>query len=87
MSNKKVFKVSIRNLIEFVMRSGSIDNRYVGSIKAVEGIKGHQKVQSSYGDNYSSEVPLKYIFSYEDIDIEVEGRADGILVEGDNVVK
>ena len=86
MSNKKVFKVSIRNLIEFVMRSGSIDNRYVGSIKAVEGIKGHQKVQSSYGDNYSSEVPLKYIFSYEDIDIEVEGRADGILVEGDNVV-
>ena len=86
MSNKKVFKVSIRNLVEFIMRSGSIDNRYVGSIKAVEGIKGHQKVQSSYGDNYSSEVPLKYIFSYDNIEIEVEGRADGILIEEDNVV-
>lgn len=83
---KKQFKISIRNLVEFIMRHGSIDNRYVGSIRAVEGIKGHQKIQSSYGDNYSSEVPLKYTFISDDMEIEVEGRADGILKEGKRVI-
>lgn len=46
---EKIIKISIRNLVEFIMRQGSIDNRYVGSVKAIEGIRGHQKVQKSYG--------------------------------------
>lgn len=82
---KSEIKISIRNLVEFVMRRGSIDNRYVSSIKALEGIRGHQKVQGSYGDNYMAEVSLSHIFSYEDVDIKVEGRADGILIEDEKV--
>ncbi len=77
----KIIKVAIRNLVEFIMRYGSIDNRYTSSIKAIEGIRGHQKVQKSYGNNYTAEVPLKYTLTYEDLEIHVEGRADGILIE------
>ena len=82
----KIIKISIRNLVEFIMRHGSIDNRYTSSIKAIEGIKGHQRVQKSYGDNYTAEVPLKYTLTYEDLEIMVEGRADGILIEDEKTI-
>ena len=83
---KTEFKISIRSLVEFIMRRGNIDNRYVGSTKAVEGIRGHQRIQKSYGENYEAEVPLKHTVSYDDMSIIVEGRADGILKEDDKII-
>ncbi|SHH58339.1 DNA excision repair protein ERCC-2 [Clostridium collagenovorans DSM 3089] len=83
---KKEVKISVRELVEFIMRHGSIDNRYVSSVKAIEGTRAHQKIQKSYKENYSAEVPLKFKFNYEGIDIFIEGRADGILIEEDTVV-
>ena len=82
----KIIKISIRNLVEFIMRHGSIDNRYTSFIKAIEGIRGHQRVQKSYGDNYTAEVPLNYTLTYEDLEIMVDGRADGILIEDEKTI-
>ncbi|MGL5693436.1 MAG: DEAD/DEAH box helicase, partial [Peptostreptococcaceae bacterium] len=82
----KVIKISIRNLVEFIMRYGDIDNRFVSNIKAIEGIRGHQRVQQSYKENYEAEVSIKHEFTYEDIDIIVEGRIDGILKENDKII-
>lgn len=75
---KKNIKISVRNLIEFVMRSGDIDNSFKSTSRALEGTRAHQKVQKTYGDNYRAEVSLKYIFEYEEYKFEIEGRADGI---------
>ena len=75
----KIIKVSVRNLIEFVLRSGDIDNSFMSTARAVEGTLAHQKVQKSYGDEYSPEVTLKYSFTYNDYSLEIEGRADGIF--------
>lgn len=36
-------KTSVRNLIEFVMRSGDIDNRFRDNTRMIEGIRAHQK--------------------------------------------
>ena len=83
---RKLFKISVRNLVELVMRHGSIDNRYMSNAKAIEGIIGHQKVQNSYGDNYEKEVIVKHQLAYEDIDIQIEGRIDGILKEEDKYI-
>ena len=82
----KQIKVSVRNLVEFVLRSGDIDNTFVGSTRAVEGTRAHQKVQSSYGEEYTPEYTLKHILNYEDFTIEIEGRADGILIENENII-
>ncbi|MDU4934402.1 MAG: ATP-dependent DNA helicase [Peptostreptococcaceae bacterium] len=83
---KKKIKISIRSLVEFILRHGDIDNRYVGSVKAIEGIKGHQIVQKSYGSNYSAEVPIKHEFDYDGLTFIVEGRIDGILIENGNII-
>lgn len=82
----KKIKISVRNLVEFIMKKGSIDNRFVGNIKAIEGIRGHQKVQKSYGDEYTSEVSIKHTFIFDEVEIEVEGRIDGLLIENSKVI-
>lgn len=75
----KKIKISVRNLIEFVLRSGDIDNSFMSTSRALEGTLAHQKVQKSYGHEYSPEVTLKHSFSYNDYSLEIEGRADGIF--------
>ena len=37
-------KVSVGHLVEFVLRSGDIDNSFMSMTRALEGTKAHQKV-------------------------------------------
>lgn len=81
-----VLKISVRNLVEFVLRSGDIDNRTVsGADKDAmqEGARLHKKIQGKMGGNYHAEVPIRMEFPYTDFSITVEGRADGII-DGDD---
>ena len=75
---KKNIKISVRNLIEFVLRSGDIDNSFKSMDRALEGTRAHQKVQLTYGEGYSAEVSLKHIFTHHEYTFEIEGRADGV---------
>lgn len=86
LNKSKEVVISIRNLVEFVLMSGDLDSRFTGSSRALEGTRAHQKVQKSYGEEYSPEVTLKYSFQYENYNITVQGRADGILIEGNNII-
>ncbi len=72
-------KVSVRNLIELVLRSGDIDNSFMSVSRALEGTRAHQKLQKSYGAEYSPELVLKHTFIYDDYTLELEGRVDGII--------
>lgn len=79
-------KVSVRNLINFVLRSGDIDNSFMSMGRALEGTRAHQKVQKSYGKNYQAEYSLKHSFQYEDLILELEGRTDGILEQDKMII-
>ncbi len=81
-----VVRISVKDLVEYTLRSGDIDTRFVGTSRAVEGTRIHQKLQKAGGDNYIAEVPLKYEISYKDFLFLVEGRADGIISEQQQVV-
>ena len=83
---KNQIKVSVRNLVEFVLRSGDIDNSFMSMTRALEGTKAHQKVQSSYGHEYSAEVTLRHNVYYDNFVIQIEGRADGIFTFPDEVI-
>ncbi len=83
--NKEI-RISVRNLIEFAMRSGDIDNSFRSNIAALEGTKAHQKVQKSYGDEYKAEYTLKHNVEYEDYTLILEGRADGIFILPEEII-
>lgn len=80
---KGVYRISVRNLVEFVLKSGDLDNR-TGALDKEAMLKGsrlHKKIQKSMGSEYRPEVALKKETEYEDIRILVEGRADGICYQ------
>ncbi|MCX7709712.1 MAG: ATP-dependent DNA helicase [Clostridia bacterium] len=79
-------RISIRNLVEFTLRSGDIDNRFISSSRALEGTKLHQKVQKSGIEGYQAEVPLTYCFEYMGFSLTLEGRIDGVIQEGSSIV-
>ena len=83
--NKEI-RISVRNLIDFAMRSGDIDNSFRSNIAALEGTKAHQKVQKSYGDEYKAEYTLKHNIEYEDYTLILEGRADGIFILPEEII-
>ena len=75
-------RVSVRNLVEFVLRSGDIDNRHsAGSQKEAmqAGSRLHRKIQKSMGADYRAEVSLKYRVEEDGFELLIEGRADGII--------
>lgn len=84
MEELPLIKISVRNLVEFILRSGDIDNRIGASARAdamQEGSKMHRKIQRRMGASYHAEVPLKIQIKTDKYVIEVEGRADGIIQE------
>lgn len=83
--DRKEIKISVRNLVEFILRSGDLDNtRARSDADAMQaGSRMHRKLQKQMGSNYSAEVPLSITVpvTREDISfwLTVEGRADGII--------
>lgn len=74
----KELRISVRNLIEFVKRSGDIDRGFYSNSRAMAGIYAHQKLQALYSSSYKKEVFLSTSISISDFNLTVEGRADGI---------
>lgn len=74
-------KVSVRSLVEFIMRGGDIDNRIAGAEKdaMLLGGKIHRRIQKGMGADYRAEVPLKYEICCKEFLLLLEGRADGII--------
>lgn len=78
MINLRRGKISVRDLVEFVLRSGDIDNRRTSLHNAQEGARIHRKLQKEAGEDYQKEVFLKTDVAFANDSIQIEGRADGI---------
>ena len=76
-----LIRISVRNLVEFILRSGDIDNRIAAADKdaMLLGGKIHRKIQRRMGADYYAEVTLKYEVPCKGFILSVEGRADGII--------
>jgi len=80
--------LSVRELVEFVLRCGDINSRYRSSKRAAEGTKIHTRLQNKHkrtaklkGVVYESEVPVKITGEYKEFAFEIDGRIDGLVEE------
>ena len=92
-------RISVRSLVEFILRSGDIDNRrgtMADKDAMLLGGRLHRKIQGRMGSAYQAEVFLSGTFdtasahfrkdaSPFSFSITVEGRADGIIQEEDGM--
>ena len=79
-------RLPIRQLVEFLLRTGSIDSRFTGFDRANEGARIHRKLQKAAGEGYQAEVFLSAEREACGIAFTLEGRADGIFTNETGVV-
>ncbi len=89
---EKKVSVSVREVVEFVIRSGDIDAGYISNQKMQQGIITHTQLQKQRkleaklaGIEYKTECPLKTSFNYKGFEFTIDGRADGIFIAPDFV--
>ena len=76
MADKTEIRTSVRNLVEFILRSGNIDNRRASSPEnaMLEGGRIHRMIQKRMGADYRAEVALKYRYETGQYTVKI-GRA------------
>ena len=57
-------RVSVRQLVEFILREGNIDNRRTGGSDTAmqEGGRIHRMIQRRMGSDYHAEVMLRHVW-------------------------
>ena len=80
---EKSLRLSVHQLVDFLLRSGDIDNRVFNRSSMSEGSRLHSEYQGRQSSNYMSEYPLAVTLNVDEIEILLEGRADGIIKKSD----
>ena len=82
--------ISVRTIVEFILRSGNIDTGYMSQNRMRDGILAHQRVQrarkrEAEGQNqlYEAEMRLSLRFEHDELSWKVSGIADGVILDGD----
>ncbi|WP_379970974.1 ATP-dependent DNA helicase [Ectobacillus sp. sgz5001026] len=83
---ESIISISVRSLVEYVYRSGSIDAGFRTSSSLHEGTRVHQKIQRTYEELDQKECFLEIDMACENLPFHVEGRCDGLLFRGQDVV-
>ncbi len=74
-------RISVKKLAEFLLQSGSLDNRFGGIDRASEGARIHRRLQKAGGPSYRAEVFLSQQTERHGFLYRVEGRADGVITD------
>ncbi len=78
-------KISVRELIERVLKTGDLKGGFVSPKRALEGTYGHQAVQRQRDESYRREVHVSHLVDEESLGLtlEVRGRIDGVFKTDD----
>ncbi|GGF97534.1 ATP-dependent helicase [Paenibacillus albidus] len=77
---KYTVSISVRALVEYAYRSGSIEPGFRSGASMTEGTRIHQSIQKQYKEGDRKEVYLNTEIPYQDFVFTVDGRCDGLLV-------
>lgn len=74
------FHINVRDLVEFVHRRGDLAGEgQFRPARALEGARGHRRLQAARGEAYRAEVSVERIFERDGVILHLTGRVDGLL--------
>jgi DNA excision repair protein ERCC-2 len=76
---KRQLSVGVRELVEFVLRSGDLKVEFTGASRAADAIRIHQTVQNSRPPGYAPEVAISRPVEAPRGVIVIGGRIDGVF--------
>ena len=83
---QKIISLSVHDIVDNILRSGSIDSRVFSSGTMQEGTRLHSVYQDEQSSVYQKEVSLSSTFIIGEYTFIVEGRADGIITDNNGKV-
>ncbi|PKM95251.1 MAG: ATP-dependent helicase [Firmicutes bacterium HGW-Firmicutes-1] len=72
-------KISVRELIEYVLRTGDINAVFLSSKRMSDGVKAHQRFQKQTKEDYEEEVTISLETECDETKILLSGRIDGVV--------
>jgi len=78
---QELIKLSVHKIIDFILRTGSIDSSFYDAAPMYMGAAIHRKIQKDMDDSYKKEISLKLETAIGNIPVEIRGRADGIITD------
>lgn len=79
-------RIAIKELAQYVCRSGNLTSEYFSSRDMEEGSKLHKMLQSKYNQKSQSEVYIKKEITYHNQPIILHGFIDGVLNIDDEII-
>ena len=83
---KIVLKIGVRDLVEQLFRTGDLSFDLFAPNRAVDGIRAHQHIQMNRSGDYQAEVTVNYRHETDSYCLQIGGRIDGVLRQGDHVI-
>jgi DNA excision repair protein ERCC-2 len=83
---KREFKISVRELVQYALRSGDLVFEFQGATRPTDAIRAHQKVQTSRPENYEAEVAISHQLETDRFFLTISGRMDGVYCLPDRIV-
>ncbi|MDX1707614.1 MAG: ATP-dependent DNA helicase [Desulfobacterales bacterium] len=78
---RRELKIAVRELVEYVLRSGDLAFEFVGANRPAEAIRAHQKIQNSRPATYTPEVAISHQVETDRFRLDIGGRIDGVYTE------
>ncbi len=76
---KTQLAVGVRDLVEFVLRSGDLKVEFTGASRAVDAIRIHQQIQFGRPVGYTPEVSISHRMEIPGVALAIGGRIDGVF--------
>ncbi|MCQ2792249.1 MAG: ATP-dependent DNA helicase [Bacilli bacterium] len=84
---QKELRLSVHDLVDFLLRTGDIDSRIYNQDTMSRGSEIHANYQSRHLGNHISEYYLKTSIKVDDFIIYLDGRADGIYLKETPIIE
>ncbi len=76
---KTILSIGVRELVEFVLRSGDLKVEFAGASRAADAIRTHQRIQLGRPAGYAPEVSISRQVSTAGFALAIGGRIDGVF--------
>ena len=83
---KREFKISVRELVQYALRSGDLVFEFQGATRPTDAIRAHQKVQKSRPETYQAEVSISHQLETDRFILTISGRMDGLFSQPDRTI-
>ena len=80
-------KIGIRQLVEFVLKSGDLNASINSQNTAAQGARIHRKIQNHQGPDYQKEYFVKKLVQIDHEKYSIEGRADGVIISNQLLIE